>query len=116
MFALILVIVGSIVVRNFEIMRHATHLPEWNYVEWYGIFTVVPTVTYIYEVSSIILNIRRTMKEPQKLPKVATWTLSVLGFVIFLVGISYILAYGKDDSKRIAFEYYKNKDSVFFSF
>ena len=116
MFALILVIVGAVVGKNFQIIRHSTQLPEWNYVRWDGIFTTVPTVTYIYECSSIILNIRRTMKEPQKMPQVAMWTLAGLGFVIFLIGVSYIFAYGEDDSKKIAFEYYQNKDSIFFSF
>lgn len=56
------------------------------------------------------------MKEPQNLAKVSVWTFTGLGIGIFLIGLSYIFAYGGDDSKRIAFEYYQNKDSPFFSF
>lgn len=61
---------------------------------------------YTFESVGTIFSVRDTLKRPRKMRKVLFWTYALLTILIMINSIVFLLTYGKDGLKEIAFDYF----------
>jgi hypothetical protein len=97
MFLLIATMFLAILGRNIDYLADHPTVPNWDYVNWEGIFLSLAINIYIFETSGTVLNIRRTMKNPEVLPTVIKCVLPIMGLLMWVFGFMYVLEYGRYD-------------------
>lgn len=95
MFLLIGIMFLAILGRNMNYLADHPTVPNWNYVNFEGIFLSLAINFYIFETSATVLNIRRTMKNPEVLPTLIKYVLPIIGLLLWVFGFTYVLRYGR---------------------
>jgi hypothetical protein len=97
MFLLIATMFLAILGRNIDYLADNHTVPHWDYVNYEGIFLSLAMNIYIFETAATVLNIRRTMKNPEVLPKIIKCVLPIMGLFMWVFGFMYVLEYGRYD-------------------
>jgi hypothetical protein len=97
MFLLIATMFLAILGRNINYLADHHTVPHWDYVNFEGIFLSLAMNIYIFETSATVLNIRRTMKNPEVLPTIIKCVLPIMGLFMWVFGFMYVLEYGRYD-------------------
>lgn len=89
--------------RNFNDYKLFDHLQT-------GMFLGV--ACYAFKSISIVINVRRTMKDRTKMPKLSLMVMFLASIIYFVTGLLVYLAHGDDNVFDVVFKYYEGDGAL----
>ena len=84
---------------------------EYDYYLYTNSGVFLGISSYAFESIAHIFNVRRMMVDRSKMPKIQVLTFIFIGLSYYLVGGAVYLAYGKDNVRKVIFDYYIDKNN-----